>query len=67
MNITKSSPPTSAYLHFNREHWAKLRESTPLVLNEQDIEQLKGINEDLSLSEVAEIYLPLSRLLNFLY
>jgi len=65
MNITKSSPPTSAYLHFNREHWAKLRESTPLVLNEQDIEQLKGINEDLSLSEVAEIYLPLSRLLNF--
>ncbi|WP_241647862.1 type I pantothenate kinase [Rosenbergiella metrosideri] len=60
-----SSPLTSAYLHFDRQHWAALRESTPLVLNEQDIEQLKGINEDLSLSEVAEIYLPLSRLLNF--
>ncbi|MBT0722830.1 type I pantothenate kinase [Tatumella sp. TA1] len=65
MNIIDSSPLTSAYLHFDRQHWATLRESTPLVLDEQDIEQLKGINEDLSLSEVAEIYLPLSRLLNF--
>lgn len=65
MNTIDSSPLTSAYLHFDRQHWAALRESTPLVLDEQDIEQLKGINEDLSLSEVAEIYLPLSRLLNF--
>jgi len=65
MSTINSSPLTSAYLHFDRQHWAALRESTPLVLDEQDIEQLKGINEDLSLSEVAEIYLPLSRLLNF--
>ena len=65
MSTIDSSPLTSAYLHFDRQHWAALRESTPLVLDEQDIEQLKGINEDLSLSEVAEIYLPLSRLLNF--
>ena len=65
MKIIDSSPLTSAYLHFDRQHWAALRETTPLVLDEQDIEQLKGINEDLSLSEVAEIYLPLSRLLNF--
>lgn len=65
MSTIDSSPLNSAYLHFDRQHWAALRESTPLVLNEQDIEQLKGINEDLSLSEVAEIYLPLSRLLNF--
>ncbi|WKX26337.1 type I pantothenate kinase [Tatumella ptyseos] len=65
MSTIDSSPLTSAYLHFDRQHWAALRESTPLVLDQQDIEQLKGINEDLSLSEVAEIYLPLSRLLNF--
>ncbi|WP_241597729.1 type I pantothenate kinase [Rosenbergiella epipactidis] len=65
MSTIDSSSLTSAYLPFDRQHWAALRESTPLVLDEQDIEQLKGINEDLSLSEVAEIYLPLSRLLNF--
>ncbi|MBT0728425.1 type I pantothenate kinase [Rosenbergiella australiborealis] len=65
MNTINSSPLTSAYLHFDRHHWATLRDSTPLVLNEHDIEQLEGINEDLSLSEVVEIYLPLSRLLNF--
>lgn len=37
----------------------------PLTLSEEEIVKLKGINEDLSLEEVAQIYLPLSRLLNF--
>lgn len=55
----------SPYLQFNRTQWAALRDTTPLTLNEQDITRLRGINEDLSLSEVAEIYLPLSRLLDF--
>ncbi|HDY7187279.1 TPA: type I pantothenate kinase, partial [Klebsiella pneumoniae] len=36
-----------------------------MTLTEEEITRLKGINEDLSLEEVAEIYLPLSRLLNF--
>ncbi|MEC5345313.1 type I pantothenate kinase [Brenneria populi] len=53
------------YLQFNRRQWAALRDSVPLTLTEEEIVKLKGINEDLSLDEVAEIYLPLSRLLNF--
>src|SRR5690606_21845500 len=53
------------YLHFNRSQWAALRDSAPMTLTEGEITRLKGINEDLSLDEVAEIYLPLSRLLNF--
>lgn len=53
------------YLQFDRTQWAALRDSTPMTLSEAEIAQLKGINEDLSLEEVAEIYLPLSRLLNF--
>ena len=53
------------YLHFNRSQWAALRDSVPMTLTEGEIARLKGINEDLSLEEVAEIYLPLSRLLNF--
>ena len=53
------------YLQFNRNQWAALRDSVPMTLTEEEITRLKGINEDLSLEEVAEIYLPLSRLLNF--
>ncbi|MCR3755376.1 MAG: pantothenate kinase [Sodalis sp. Psp] len=53
------------YLQFNRKQWAALRNSVPLTLTESEIMKLKGINENLSLEEVAEIYLPLSRLLNF--
>lgn len=53
------------YLQFNRSQWASLRDSVPMTLIEGEITRLKGINEDLSLEEVAEIYLPLSRLLNF--
>lgn len=56
---------TTPYLQFNRSQWAALRDSVPLTLTEEEIAKLKGINEDLSLDEVAEIYLPLSRLLNF--
>jgi len=53
------------YLQFDRTQWAALRDSVPLTLKEAEIMKLKGINEDLSLEEVAQIYLPLSRLLNF--
>jgi type I pantothenate kinase len=54
----------SPYLHFSRAEWANLRASTPLPLTEKDLSTLRGINEDISLDEVAGIYLPLSRLLN---
>ncbi len=53
------------YLQFDRTQWAALRDSVPLTLTEEEIVKLKGINEDLSLDEVAQIYLPLSHLLNF--
>lgn len=51
-------------MDFSRAEWSELRDSTPLTLTEADIEKLKGLNEDLSLKEVEEIYLPLARLLN---
>ncbi len=54
----------SPYIRFSREEWAKLRADTPLTLTEQDLEQLQGINVSLSMDQVVEIYLPLSRLLN---
>ena len=54
----------SPYMSFTRAEWSRLRLSTPLTLTETDLNELKGLNEDLSLEEVADIYLPLSRLLN---
>ena len=54
----------SPYVRFTREEWARLAAATPLTLTEYDLEQLRGINERIDLGEVADIYLPLSRLLN---
>jgi type I pantothenate kinase len=54
----------SPFITFSREEWKELRASTPLSLTEADLLKLQGINENLSLEEVSDIYLPLSRLLN---
>jgi type I pantothenate kinase len=54
----------SPYLIFDRQTWCQFRQGAPLTLSEADLQQLKGQNESVSLLEVAEIYLPLSRLLN---
>lgn len=65
MNKTNLLHTRSPYLEFSRQQWAALRDSAPMPLDQADIAKLKGINEELSLTEVAEIYLPLARLLNF--
>jgi type I pantothenate kinase len=59
-------PPADAtpWVLLPRADWAALRSSTPLTLDEHDLAQLRGINERISLDEVVEVYLPLSRLLN---
>lgn len=55
----------SPYLKFSRHQWAVLRGSVPMTLTAGELSDLQGINEELSLNEVADIYLALSRLLNF--
>jgi len=54
----------SPYLDFDRTAWAALREATPLTLTETDLSELQGLNDRVSLVDVEEIYLPVSRLLN---
>jgi type I pantothenate kinase len=54
----------SPYRRFSRAEWASLRADTPLTLTGEDIERLQGFNDPVSLEEVVEIYLPLSRLLS---
>jgi len=54
----------SHFVEFSRAQWARLRASTPLPLSEARLSGLVGLNERVSLDEVADVYLPLSRLLN---
>lgn len=62
MNTLHSS---NSYLQFNRQEWAALRNAIPMVLSESELISLQGINNDLSLEETEDIYLPLSRLINY--
>ena len=61
MEISSTSP----YMLFSRDKWAELRDSEPMTLTENELFQLKGINEELSMDEIRDIYLPLSRLLSY--
>lgn len=54
----------SPYRVFDRDKWSRLRADTPMTLLESELEQFSGIIEVLSVAEVEEIYLPMSRLLN---
>ncbi|GBQ44933.1 type I pantothenate kinase [Komagataeibacter sucrofermentans] len=56
--------PVQPYLIFPRPEWAALRANVPQSLGEADIATLRGHNEPVSLEDITEIYLPLSRLLN---
>ena len=54
----------SPYIEFTREEWSALRGATPLTLSEGDLAQLRSEHEHVSMDEVTDVYLPLSRLLN---
>jgi type I pantothenate kinase len=52
------------YADFDRAQWRSLRANTPLLLDEAELASLRGINEQVSLREVEDIFVPLSRFLN---
>lgn len=54
----------SPYLDFDRDTWRGLRKSMPQVLTESEVKKLAGIGENINLEEVADVYLPLSRLIH---
>lgn len=60
----RPSVPADLWVTFDRAEWAKLRAATPMTLDDDDIEHLRGLNTALDMREVADVYLPLSRLLN---
>jgi type I pantothenate kinase len=54
----------AGYRTFDRDEWSKLRASTPLTLEAEELDSLRSLNDRLDLLEVTDAYLPLSRLLN---
>jgi type I pantothenate kinase len=52
------------YHTFSRATWAALREDTPMTLTPEEVTRLRSMHDRLDMSEVEEIYLPLSRLLS---
>jgi type I pantothenate kinase len=54
----------SPYRTFSRAEWAALREDTPMTLHPDEVTRLRSMHDRLDMSEVEEIYLPLSRLLS---
>jgi type I pantothenate kinase len=53
----------SPYRVLSRAEWAALREDTPMTLRPEEVMRLRSMHDRLDMSEVEEIYLPLSRLL----
>ncbi|EQD83970.1 pantothenate kinase [Saccharopolyspora erythraea NRRL 2338] len=54
----------SPYVELHRDQWRELRNSMPLPLSETELDALRGLGEQVDLAEVADVYLPLSRLIN---
>jgi type I pantothenate kinase len=59
-----ASGGSTPFLEIDRAEWAALAPSTPLPLGAGEIERLRGLGDALDLAEVAEVYVPLSRLLS---
>src|SRR5216684_1935228 len=55
----------SPYRIFSRAEWAAKRADTPMTLKSDEVTRLRSLHDRLDMSEVVDIYLPLSRLLSF--
>lgn len=54
----------SPFIAIGRAEWARLAGETPMPLTEAEITGLRGLGDPLDLTEVSEVYRPLSRLIN---
>lgn len=49
---------------FTIDEWSRLRDGTPMTLTPDDVTRLRSLNDPVSIEEVEQVYLPLSRLLS---
>ena len=59
-----SHPIQSPFVEIERADWARLAPRMPNPLTEEEVRRLRGTGDRLELREVAEVYLPLSRLVS---
>jgi len=64
IDTTTDGLGASQFVAFTRDEWARLRDHTPMPLTEAELFALRGLNDQVTLSQVEQVYLPLSRLLN---
>jgi len=65
MSDPHATPATnSPFLELGRADWASLAASVAAPLTATEIVELRGLGDQLDLTEVQEVYLPLSKLLN---
>lgn len=64
MLAADTTPSPQLYRQIDREDWARLSAGMTQPLTETEVVQLRGIGDRLDLTEVREVYLPLSRLLS---
>ncbi len=57
----------SPYLSFSRAEWSSLRNGAALPISAEELDTLVSLNDTVSLEDVADIYLPLLRLLQLYY
>ena len=60
----RTEQDVSPYRVFSRAEWATLRRDTPMTLDPAEVARLRSMHDRLDMSEVVDIYLPLSRLLS---
>ncbi|TNY38771.1 type I pantothenate kinase [Thermomonospora catenispora] len=63
MTLGWDTVPTP-YTALSRAQWAALGADAPLPLTAEELDSLRGLRDPIDLTEVQEIYLPLSRLLH---
>jgi len=61
---TSDEALVSPFTEISRSQWAELAKSSSSPLTEAEIEKIRGLGDFLDLAEVADIFLPLSQLLN---
>ena len=62
---SSAAGPPSPYVELDRESWARLGDSHPMSLTDEEIARVRGLGDRVSPTEVEAVYLPLSRLLSF--
>ncbi|HZJ07507.1 MAG TPA: type I pantothenate kinase [Nocardioidaceae bacterium] len=55
---------SSPYVELDRSAWAALALSTEQPLSRDEVDRVRGLGDELDLDEVAQVYLPVSRLLS---